>query len=94
MKKLISLIVIFVIVGSLSSCNSNSKAKTWDEKQQKKWKKDCIELLTDNGVEKPDAEDFCDCMYKKTSEKFTPEEAENITTEQERAIWNECDYSW
>jgi hypothetical protein len=33
-------------------------------------------------------------MYEKTSDKYTPEEAENITADEERKLWNECDYSW
>jgi len=31
---------------------------------------------------------------KKTSEKYTPEEAVKITPEQERQLWQECDYDW
>ncbi len=40
------------------------------------------------------ADDFCDCMFEKTAEKYTPEEAVNITEEQEQKIWEECNYSW
>jgi hypothetical protein len=94
MKKLMYLFVILGIVGLLSSCNSNSKADSWSVDQQEKWKKECLELLTGNDVAKPVAEDRCDCMYKKTSEKYTPKEAAEITIEQERKLWEECDYSW
>jgi hypothetical protein len=33
-------------------------------------------------------------MFEKTSDKYTPEEAEGITAEEERKLWNECDYNW
>lgn len=89
-----NLIYLIGIIGFLSSCNSNSKADTWSADQQDKWKNDCMELLLSNGVNKPVAADHCDCIFKKTSEKYTPEEAANITTEEERKIWEECDYSW
>ena len=39
-------------------------------------------------------EDHCDCMYKKTAKKYTPEEAYQLTVEQERKIWEACDYRW
>jgi hypothetical protein len=33
-------------------------------------------------------------MLKKTSEKYTPEEATKITPAEERKLWNQCDYRW
>ena len=94
MKKLIYLVVILGVVGFLSSCNTPSKAGTWSSQQEQTWKTACMGLLTGNGVDKPTAEDRCDCIFEKTSEKYTPEETEHITVEKEREIWEECDYSW
>lgn len=82
------------IVGVFSACQTNSKADTWSADQQKEWKKSCMTLLLDNGVEKSVAEDRCDCMFEKTSEKYTPEEAAKIDIKQEKKLWEECDYSW
>jgi hypothetical protein len=33
-------------------------------------------------------------MLEKTSESYTPEEAANITREEEQKIWEKCDYRW
>ncbi len=94
MKQVIYLILVLGIVGFLSSCSSNSKAKTWSAQQKKTWKTECVKLLIKNGTDKTIAEDRCDCLLKKTSEQFTPEEVKNITPEQEKKIWEECSYSW
>lgn len=94
MKNLISAISVVALL-LLTACNSNSKSKTWSAEQKEQWKTECIQMLVEEGVAETNiAEDHCDCMYEKTSEKYTPKEAASLTDEQEREIWRECDYSW
>lgn len=93
MKKRIFILMIGVF-SLLVSCNSNSKSDTWNAEQEKKWKTECLQLLEANGVKETVAEDRCDCMFKKTSKKYTPEETAALTDAQEKEIWDECDYSW
>lgn len=93
MKNLISVMAIVALL-AMTACSSNSKSKTWSADEEKQWKIECIRVLVDNGVPEADAKDFCDCMYLKTSERYTPKEAAALTVEQERNIWKECDYSW
>ncbi|MBC8489633.1 MAG: hypothetical protein H8D45_26745 [Bacteroidetes bacterium] len=94
MKKIKILILVIAGAALMYACNSNSKADTWSEEQKDKWKTNCMEFMSANNVEKNAAAGFCDCMFKKTSEKYTPGEAANITEEEERKLWEECDYSW
>lgn len=94
MKTLIIPIAMFILLFSAVSCASGSKADTWSNQQEQKWKTECKKLLMSNGEREATAEDYCDCMYDKTSEKYTPEEAAKLTENQEREIWDECDYSW
>ena len=77
-----------------SCCDNNSKADTWNEDQKKEWTDNCMKFMEQNGVEEKNAVDFCDCMLEKTSEKYTPEEAAKITEEEERKLWEGCDYTW
>ncbi len=93
--------ILFVTIGLfffVSSCNSNSKAKskadTWNKGQKEQWTSKCLTFLEANGVEKKNAVDYCSCVLEKTSEKYTPAEAANITEEEERKLWDSCDYSW
>ena len=106
MKIIKLLIVTFGFLVFAGACNSDSKAEkkapakkekaadTWNDEQKAKWTKSCMEFMETNGVEKRNAVDFCDCMLKKTSEKYTPEEAAKITEEEERKLWDSCDYDW
>lgn len=90
-------VTLIMLIGFLSfvlSCNSSSKSNTWTAEQQMKWKTECNELLVGHGTTKDVAADYCDCMFQKTSEKYTPDEAAVLTAEQERKIWEECNYSW
>lgn len=75
-------------------CNSHSKANTWSEQQKDKWTNECLELMKANGTNDKAAKAFCDCMLEKTSDKYTPEEAAKMTLEEERKIWENCDYQW
>ena len=93
MKNRISAIAIVALL-VLAACNSNSRSKAWTADQEKQWKTECAQTLADKGVPDADAIDFCDCMYEKTSEKYTPAEAGDLTIKQEQEIWEECDYSW
>ncbi len=89
------LIGLFGLALVVLSCNSNSKEATWNQEQEKIWKDKCLELFKEmDGVSRAVAEDHCDCMLKKTAKKYTPEEATQLTIEQERKIWEECDYQW
>ncbi len=53
-----------------------------------------MKFMETNEVEEKNATDFCDCMLEKTSEKYTPAEAAKITEEEERKLWESCDYTW
>ncbi len=95
--KIIKLLFAFVIMAALfSACNydNKSKADSWNDQQKTVWTNKCTGFMKTNGVEEKAAVDFCDCMLDKTSEKYTPEEAANITEEEERKLWEECDYTW
>jgi len=93
-KTLIVIILFLILSGGIESCQNNSKEKTWSSEQKTKWKTECQKLLINRGLKTKDANDFCDCMLKRTSQKYTPEEAAKITIEEERKLWNECDYQW
>lgn len=94
MKRITILVLVIGLISILSSCQSDSKADTWTADQEQTWKTNCQQLLVANGTTEADAEGFCDCMFKKTAEKYTPEEAAQITEEEEQKIWQECDYQW
>ncbi len=89
--------LLFVSLGLLlfvSACNCDSKADTWSDEQKAEWTKSCKSFMATNGVEEKNAVDYCDCMLEKTSQNYTPEEAVNITEEEERKLWESCDYTW
>lgn len=96
MKVLKLLFATVIILAFAASCDygEKSKADTWSEQQKTEWTNNCKQFMKNNGVEDKNAVDFCDCMLKKTSKKYTPEEAANITEEEERKLWEECDYTW
>lgn len=85
---------IIVLLFVVAACNCDSKADTWTDNDKAKWTTSCMEFMETNGVEKLNAVDYCSCMLDKTSKNYTPEEAVNITTEEERKLWESCDYSW
>ncbi len=88
---MISAIIVFL---AGSCCDNSSKADTWNEDQKKEWTDKCMKFMETNEVEEKNATDFCDCMLEKTSEKYTPAEAAKITEEEERKLWESCDYTW
>lgn len=92
--KLLFASLILLATITACDCNKDSKADTWSKDQKAEWTTKCKGFMNTNGVEGKNATDFCDCMLEKTSEKYTPEEAANITEEEERKLWESCDYSW
>ncbi len=94
MKFIRVLFVTFGLFLFVSACNSDSKADTWSKDQKTKWTNNCMKFMKTAGVEKQSAVDYCSCMLKKTSEKYTPEEAVNITEQEEKALWSSCNYDW
>ncbi|MEI7724186.1 MAG: hypothetical protein WCK09_03730 [Bacteroidota bacterium] len=94
MKKFRVLIPVigFIMLVSFTGCKS--KAKSWSQQQKDTWTASCMKFMSDRGVEQKKAAGFCDCMLKKTSNKYTPEEAVKITASEERQLWQECDYQW
>ncbi len=69
----------------------------WSKAEEDKWLKTCRETFVNNAVNKEDKaqlEDLCDCMLKLTSRKYTVEEAQNLTEDQERKLLNDCNYSY
>ncbi len=93
-KKSLTILLFIFLFGGIESCQHTNKENTWSDAQKTKWKTECQKLLSSRGLKTSDANDFCDCMLKKTSEKYTPEEATKITEEEERKLWQECDYQW
>ncbi len=94
MKIINLLFVAFGLLLITGSCNCDSKADTWSDEQKAEWTKSCKEFMKTNGVEDKNAVDFCDCMLEKTSKEYTPDEAAKITEEEERKLWESCDYTW
>ena len=94
MKTIKLLLLTFGLLLFASACNCDSKTDTWNKDQKAKWTSNCMTFMENKGVEKKNAVDFCDCMLEKTSENYTPEEAVNITEEEERKLWESCDYDW
>ena len=92
--KNVLLIMMIGVLSFITSCNSSPKTKSWSAEQEKKWKTECTDLLTGHGTTKAEAEGYCDCMFQKTAEKYTPAQAAKLTAEQERKIWEEFAYSW
>lgn len=87
------LAALFLAMILLMAC-SQSK---WSEAEKEKWMKNCREAFVNPAVNKDDKaqmEDLCDCMLKVTSRKYTAEEASNLTVDQERQLFNDCNYSY
>ena len=94
MKKVKFLMLAIGFLFVIAACNVNSKSDTWSKEQEAKWKEGCMELMMENNIPNREAEGVCDCIFEKTSEKYTPEEAANITEEEEQKIWQACDYQF
>ena len=90
--KTFALLAGFILM--VSACTSDSKADSWNDEQKEQWTKKCLSFMEAQEVDQAKAEDFCDCMLQKTSENYTPEEAAKITEEEERKLWESCDYQW
>jgi hypothetical protein len=90
--KAVIFIITFVFLGF--ACKSPDMSDTWSDDQKTEWMDNCKKFMNDRGLEEDRAKDFCDCMLEKTSRKYTPEEAAQITEEEERKLWQECDYQW
>ncbi|MAZ93967.1 MAG: hypothetical protein CMF58_06055 [Lentimicrobiaceae bacterium] len=95
--KIFNLIFASLILVSIAvSCNQSAKTNESlsSEEQKSEWTNKCMKFMESNGTEERNATDFCDCMLKKTSEKYSPEQAASITAEEERKLWESCDYTW
>lgn len=93
MKFLRKTVIAFIALILLGAC-SQSK---WSKEDEEKWLKNCRETFVNQSVseeEKAQLEDLCDCMMKVTSRKYTVQEAQNLTEEQERSLLNDCNYSY
>jgi hypothetical protein len=51
------------------SCNDGSKSKSWSKQQEKERETACVKMLKEGGIETLIAEEHCDCVFEKTSEK-------------------------
>jgi hypothetical protein len=94
MKIIKLLFVAFGFLLIIGSCNCDTKADTWSDEQKTEWTKSCKEFMKTNAVEEQNAVDFCDCMLEKTAQDYSPEEAAKITEDEERKLWESCDYTW
>lgn len=89
-KKIKILIIALFLLGGCSQSK-------WSETDQENWLKNCRETFVDQATDKEDKanlEDLCDCMLKVTSRKYTVEEAQNLTEDQMRRLFNDCNYSY
>jgi hypothetical protein len=94
MKKTSMIIVVLFLSLILGMSGCKSKSGSWSKEEKDKWTASCMKFMQDRNVDQKDAAGFCDCMLKKTSEKYTPEEAVKITPAEEQQLWKECNYSW
>lgn len=78
----------------LSACGSGD-SKDWSDDQKKAVTDRCLTMLeAGNSSTDGTVEDFCDCMTDKTTEKFTPVEAEALSGDDYKKILEDCNYSW
>ncbi len=94
MKTLKALFLISLVSIALVACESQTKADTWTAEQKTEWTESCLQFMESKEVEADQAKNFCDCMLEKTSAKYTSEEAAKITEEEERKLWESCDFRW
>ncbi len=94
MKKLKYFVFVIGIMFVVAACDCDSKSDTWSDEQEKAWKAKCIKMFNTNENLEGPVEDLCDCMFRKTSEKYTPEEAKDITPEEEQKLLEKCSDSW
>lgn len=69
----------------------------WSEAEQEKWLETCRKTFVDKTTDKEEKarlEDLCDCMLMVTSRKYTVEEAQTLTENQMRQLFNDCNYSY
>lgn len=87
-------IIIFSII-TLWACNHETKEDSWSEAQKENYLTRCEEGFVDA---KPDEEraieGLCECMLEEIMEEHTPEQAKNITPDQQRQILVNCNYNW
>lgn len=86
-------VIAFIALILLGACGQSK----WSKDDEDKWMNNCRETFVDQAVneeEKVQLEDLCDCMLKLTSRKYTVQEAQNLTEEQERSLLNNCNYSY
>lgn len=91
---------IFISIGlaallTLSGCTN--KSSEWSQNDKDKWLKSCNDTFANNTIREEDKaqlKDLCSCMLDQTSRKYTPEEAQHLTIDDERKILENCNYSW
>lgn len=95
MKNLKITFIFFGLFIFTIACDSpSSKADSWNEEQKTNWTNNCLKFMESREVDANQAIEFCDCMLTKTSEQYSPEEAAAITEDEERKLWESCDYQW
>lgn len=92
-KKGITLVLSFSMM-LIMACSSNKTVAPWTEDQKSTYAVNCQKFLVERNVDTADATSFSECMLEKTSSKYTFEEATNLTDDQARKLWQECDYQW
>ncbi|MGK7393182.1 MAG: hypothetical protein ACNS62_01370 [Candidatus Cyclobacteriaceae bacterium M3_2C_046] len=77
------------------SCETDTKEEFWNEQQMENYRQRCYAGFQEADPQELDeAKNLCDCMLEEIMEDYTPEEAENITEEEQLQILTDCNYNW
>ncbi len=88
-------LTIFITLLLLFACDTSTKEASWSEEQKKNYVNNCLAGFGDvPAPEERNVEALCDCMLKLLMRDFTPEEAKNISMDEQREILANCNYSW
>lgn len=79
----------------LFACDTKTKEASWSEEQKENYVNNCLAGFGDvPETEERNVEALCDCMLELLMRDYTPEEAKNISMDEQREILANCNYSW
>mgnify|MGYP001042379030 CR=1 FL=1 len=91
MKAVTLLLSILLLI----SCDTSTKEASWSEEQKENYVNNCLAGFGEvPKTEERNVEALCDCMLELLMRDYTPEEAENITMDEQREILTNCNYNW
>jgi len=86
---------IFLTFLFLLACDTSTKEESWSEEQKENYVNNCLAGFGEvPATEERNVEALCDCMLELLMRDFTPEEAKNISMDEQREILSNCNYSW